>query len=47
MGSPDGDSDAYNNEKPRHRHYVEPYYLGIYCVTVEQFGRFVKETKYK
>lgn len=46
MGSGDDDSDAYDydNEKPRHLHYVKPFYFSITCITVEQFGRFVKET---
>jgi formylglycine-generating enzyme len=44
MGSGDEDTDAYDNEKPRHLHHVAPFYLGITCVTQAQFGRFVKET---
>ena len=44
MGSGDEDPDAYDLEKPRHLHYVEPFYFGIACVTVAQFRRFVKET---
>ncbi|WP_373500165.1 formylglycine-generating enzyme family protein [Desulfococcus sp.] len=46
MGSDDGDPDAYDWEKPRHQHYVVPYYLGIHCVTVAQFRRFVDKTGY-
>lgn len=44
MGLADGDRDAWDNEKPRHQHRLAPYYIGIYCVTVEQFGRFVQAT---
>ena len=44
MGSEDGDGDAYAAEKPRHLHYLAPYYLGIYCVSVAQFARYVKKT---
>ncbi|WP_373500168.1 formylglycine-generating enzyme family protein [Desulfococcus sp.] len=46
MGSDDGEPDALVSEKPRHLHYVAPYYLGIHCVTVGQFRRFVKKTGY-
>ncbi len=44
MGAGDEDSQAYDSEKPRHLHYLEPFYFSITCITVEQFGRFVKET---
>lgn len=47
MGSGDEDSDAYDSEKPRHLHYLKPFYFGITCVTVEQFGQFVQETGHK
>ncbi|MFH1562213.1 MAG: SUMF1/EgtB/PvdO family nonheme iron enzyme [Nitrospirota bacterium] len=46
MGSENDDSEAFANEKPRHLHYVEPFYFSITCITVEQFGRFVKESGY-
>ena len=46
MGSGDEDPEAFENEKPRHLHYVEPFYFGIACVTVEQFRIFAQETKY-
>ncbi len=42
MGSEDGESA----EKPRHRHKVEPFYMGIFCVTVAQFRQFVLEAGY-
>ena len=44
MGSEDGDKDASPHEKPRHLHRLEPYYIGIYCVTVGQFKKFVEAT---
>ena len=46
MGSGDDDKDASDNEKPRHLHHVQPFYIGITCVTVKQFRRFTKEGKY-
>jgi len=33
MGSPDSDSDAYNNEKPQHRVTLSDYYIGETPVT--------------
>jgi serine/threonine-protein kinase len=47
MGSGDDDSDAFGDEKPRHLHYVNPFYIAITCVTVAQFAQFVEETGYK
>ena len=44
MGSEERDNDALNDEKPRHLHPVASYYLGIYCVSVEQFSGFVAAT---
>jgi len=46
MGSSDDDPDAGDNEKPRHLHYVEPFYFSITCITVGQFRRFVKEMRH-
>lgn len=46
MGSRQDDSEASNKEKPRHLHYVEPFYFAITCVTVKQFEQFVAETRY-
>jgi len=43
MGSADEDKDASVDEKPRHLHHVEPFYIALACVTVAQFTRFVKE----
>jgi formylglycine-generating enzyme required for sulfatase activity len=48
MGSADGDKDAYDDEKPRHRVTVSrPFCLGKTEVTVGQFKRFVEATGYK
>ncbi len=46
MGAAENDSAAYGDEKPRHLHRVEPFYMGIYCLTVAQFRRFVRESGY-
>jgi formylglycine-generating enzyme required for sulfatase activity len=47
MGSPAGDRDASDLEKPQHRvRIAEPFYLGIHEVTRGQFRRFVDETGY-
>ena len=47
MGSDDTDSDADGNEKPRHLHWLDPFYISITCVTVKQFKRFAEKTGYK
>ena len=47
MGSDDSDFDAYDNEKPRHLHYVKAFYIGITCVAVSRFKKFVKATGHK
>ena len=40
MGSPDSDKDAEDDEKPQHRvRITRPFYLGVYEVTQEQYGR--------
>lgn len=44
MGAREDDQEAGSDEKPRHLHYVELFYLGIACITVAQFQKFVKET---
>jgi formylglycine-generating enzyme required for sulfatase activity len=43
-----GRATDYQNEYPqREKHVAEPFYIGTYEVTVEQFGRFVDATGYK
>ena len=40
MGSPNSQTDAREDEKPQHRvRITEPFYLGIYPVTQEQYER--------
>ncbi|MEW6606460.1 MAG: SUMF1/EgtB/PvdO family nonheme iron enzyme [bacterium] len=46
MGAGDDDRKASDEEKPRHLHYVEPFYIAIACITVRQFKKFVQETRY-
>ncbi|MBI4864535.1 MAG: SUMF1/EgtB/PvdO family nonheme iron enzyme, partial [Candidatus Riflebacteria bacterium] len=40
MGAVDGDADAKDEEKPRHRVRVSPFFLDQYPVTVGRFRRF-------
>ncbi|HEB99455.1 MAG TPA: formylglycine-generating enzyme family protein [Thiotrichales bacterium] len=44
MGSREDDGEPYDHEKPRHLHWVAPYYIALTCVTVAQFQRFVAAT---
>ncbi len=44
MGARDDDTKASDDEKPRHLHYTAPFYIGLTCVTVGQFKRFVDDT---
>ncbi|MBI5748664.1 MAG: formylglycine-generating enzyme family protein [Nitrospinae bacterium] len=44
MGNPFGDGE--NDEVPVHEVCVNDFYIGKYEVTVEEFGKFVKETGY-
>ena len=46
MGAVDDDKDTFEWEKPGHLHYLEPFYMAIFCVTVDQFETFVKATGY-
>ena len=40
MGSPDSDSDAFSNEKPRHLVKItKPFYLSVYEVTQQQYEK--------
>ncbi len=47
MGAAEHDNEAYDDEKPRHLHKVGPFYMGIYCVTVARFRKFVRESGYR
>ena len=48
MGSPEGDKDAEQDEKPQHRvRITRPFYLGVHEVTRGQFRRFVDEAGYQ
>jgi sulfatase modifying factor 1 len=52
MGSPDGEvspegDEAGEDEKPRHKVYLDGYYIGKYEVTAAQYGRFRAETDRK
>ena len=48
MGSENGDEDASDDEKPRHKVRISgPFWLGKYKVTVGQFKRFVGATDYE
>jgi len=44
MGSPDGEGDS--SEHPRHKVYLDGYYIGKHEVTNAQFKRFVDSTGY-
>ena len=44
MGSRRDDDEARNSERPRHRVSVEPFALGRYEVTREEYGAFVSAT---
>ncbi len=47
MGSEKGDTDAFDDEKPRHKVRIsDPFWLGKYKVTVGQFKRFVGASDY-
>lgn len=46
MGAVANDTRAFDWEKPGHLHYLSPFYMAIFCVTVKQFGNFVEDTGY-
>jgi sulfatase modifying factor 1 len=39
--------DGKDGDSPKHRVWLDGYWMGIYCVTNQQYGRFVKETKHR
>jgi formylglycine-generating enzyme required for sulfatase activity len=43
MGSDDGDKDAFENEKPENRIYLDGYWIGKYEVTYEQYDKYCEE----
>ena len=48
MGSPSWEQGRYDNEGPIHEvTFAAPFALGVYEVTVAEFGRFVDETGYR
>ena len=47
MGSTNSDSQAYDNEKPQHRLYLDEYYIDTYEVTNTSFEQFVQDTSYQ
>ena len=47
MGSDDNDPDALDNEKPKHKLYLDGYWIGKYTVTNIQYAAFVNAQGYK
>jgi formylglycine-generating enzyme required for sulfatase activity len=41
MGAAEDDEDAYDDEKPQHKVYLEGYWIGKYPVTNDQFRIYV------
>jgi sulfatase modifying factor 1 len=41
------DKDAFDDELPQHKLFLDDYYIGKYPVTVAQFAAFVKAEKYQ
>jgi formylglycine-generating enzyme required for sulfatase activity len=47
MGSDDDDTMADDDEKPKHRLYLDKFYIARYPVTNAEFARFVEATGYQ
>ena len=47
VGAPDGDAFAFDNERPRHKEWVEPFELGDRLVTVGELKAFLDEGGYE
>jgi len=47
FGSRSGDATAGDNEKPQFEAEPEGYYLGLFCVTNEQYLCFVESTGHR
>ena len=47
MGSDEDDPDAQDREKPKHRLYLDDYYIARHPVTNAEFARFVEATGYQ
>lgn len=47
MGSDDDDTMAEDREKPKHRLYLDKFYIARYPVTNAEFARFVEATGYQ
>ncbi len=39
--------DGQDENCPKHRVWVDAYYIGVYCVTKRQYARFVRETGHR
>lgn len=39
--------DGSDSNCPKHRVYLDAYWIGVYCVTNRHYGRFVAETKHR
>ena len=39
--------DGKDSDAPKHRVQMDGYYIGVYCVTNRQYGKFVEETKHR
>jgi formylglycine-generating enzyme len=46
IGSEGEETDAPDNERPCHLHYVASFYLAIACVTVEQYSKFIRSARH-